>query len=714
MRSGALPGLLVLAALLASCATSPPAPASPGVVATPAPATGAVQPAPSATPGVAPPPPVPLVIDSPLSDLAAPRIRVLLERTSGAVTLPQPQRAWRVSGDGVERWLWGPLQLEVEHELIYQVGAWRDEQVATGTAYRLAVSLGPQVTVWRENAADGLVRVRARWPDTPAEDPHKLLVAAGFPAAMEVAGKGHLRVRGVGGEVSSEGELVLEPASAWPIAIGARQVRGRLRTRLGSGGDLLVVNELCLEAYLRGVVPVEMGPVVFPEVEALKAQAVAARTYAVAHLGDHDDEGYDLCATPACQAYTGFAAEHRLSDRAVAETAGLVATWQGAPIDAMYSSTCGGHTEDAALLFPDRAQPYLVGVACAWDRPLELRGSAAGDADRRGQTEFGAALAAAVLEIAPDASGGAVVAAVERALASSSHSEVNEDLDSIAAGLLAATGLATAGERLTPYETPLEQLLFLTDLYHVELEGPTAATLRWWPAAAAAAALEVRGDLVSDRGEAVPRPEGIGIFPRRAEHSEPLPSLVPLWEELDRSYRSRASLVVLPGTELERFQRGDRVVAVVVRRSGGDGEADRRSAWREWVRERGWSDLAAALGVDDLARVRITRRGASGRVVGLEAVGGDGRIRTVSGFDVRRALDLPDTLFAMHVRTDPDGARVVRFLGRGWGHGVGLCQHGAYGLARAGMTFDRILAHYYTGITIEPWDGAREAGDQRR
>ena len=62
-------------------------------------------------------------------------------------------------------------------------------------------------------------------------------------------------------------------------------------------------------------------------------------------------------------------------------------------------------------------------------------------------------------------------------------------------------------------------------------------------------------------------------------------------------------------------------------------------------------------------------------------------------------------LFAMHLRTDPDGEKMVHFLGRGWGHGIGLCQNGAYGLARAGMTFDRILSHYYTGIEIVRWDG---------
>ena len=95
----------------------------------------------------------------------------------------------------------------------------------------------------------------------------------------------------------------------------------------------------------------------------------------IAHIGDHADEGWDLCDTPACQVYRGVGAEHRLTNRAVEETAGLVAVFAGEPIDAMYSSTCGGHTEDAAYLFPDRAQPYLRGVPCLWDRPIELVGS---------------------------------------------------------------------------------------------------------------------------------------------------------------------------------------------------------------------------------------------------------------------------------------------------------------------------------------------------
>jgi stage II sporulation protein D len=212
--------------------------------------------------------------------------------------------------------------------------------------------------------------------------------------------------------------------------------------------------------------------------------------------------------------------------------------------------------------------------------------------------------------------------------------------------------------------------------------------------------------VLRDRGEAVPRPNGAGIFPRRADHGEDLPSPLPLWERWAGGYRRLEETEVMPGTRLERLRLGDTVAALVVRRSGGDAEADRRSAWREWVREKTWNELARSLGMVGLERLTVTARSPSGRVIGLEAVGVGGNAKQWSGFDVRRALGLPETLFNMHLRTEPGGDRVVRFLGRGWGHGVGLCQNGAYGLARSGMEFEAILKHYYSGIAIERWPAA--------
>jgi SpoIID/LytB domain protein len=95
----------------------------------------------------------------------------------------------------------------------------------------------------------------------------------------------------------------------------------------------------------------------------------------------------------------------------VDETAGVIAVYHGEPIDAMYTSTCGGHTEDAALLFEGRAQPYLRGVPCAWDRPIELVGS--GEPQRfQGESEFCTHLAIRALGLSPAAEPQQVVARV--------------------------------------------------------------------------------------------------------------------------------------------------------------------------------------------------------------------------------------------------------------------------------------------------------------
>jgi len=644
----------------------------------------------------------------PVDDLQQPLVRVLLRRTTSRVELPQPGRAYRVHADGRAVWLWGPLGVEATGggQPWWQVGAWGEASAAADAEAKLRQALGPTAEVRRELTATGLVRVRVRWPVGGSEDPVARLAVLGFIGVFQVPASGRLRIEGAEGQsVASAGEVVLEPAGDWPVAVGKRRYRGRLRVRV-VGSEVLIINEVNLESYLRGVLPAEMGPSQFPQLDALKAQAVAARTYAVAHFGDHADEGWDLCDTPACQVYRGVGAEHSLSDRAVTETAGLVAVYEGEPIDAMYTSTCGGHTEDSFELFSGRAQPYLKGVPCAWERPMTLAG-AEPDGPWTDATAFAAAVARRVLGLGPQAGPAEVLDKVLERTQVTGHLVTPVDVEAFAVLLLAAVGI-DAPPGIAPAGSGLQQLLFLSDLYGASLDPPTEGLEGDWPAAAALAALELRGEIDRDRGEAVPRLSGVGIFPRRAEHGEDLPEILPLWGRWRGGYRRLASAELLPGTELERIRAGDEVVALVVRRSGGGGEADRRSSWRDWVRERTWSELESLLGVPGLERLLVTRRSPTGRVVGLAAEGRGGYRKEWTGFDVRQALGLPETLFHMHLRTRADGRREVRFLGRGWGHGVGLCQNGAYGLARAGRTFDQILTHYYTGIQIVEWLPAAE------
>src|SRR5438034_4432833 len=150
------------------------------------------------------------------------------------------------------------------------------------------------------------------------------------------------------------------------IDVDNRTYRGSIEVFGNSRNTFTVVNELPLEDYLLGVVPNELSPTTFAELEALKAQAVAARTYVVRNMGQSKNEGYDICATDACQVYMGQGSELPLSTQAVTETRGVIATYKDQPINALYISTCGGRTEDAENIF-DEKLPYLVSTSCEYN-----------------------------------------------------------------------------------------------------------------------------------------------------------------------------------------------------------------------------------------------------------------------------------------------------------------------------------------------------------
>ncbi|HEX5043265.1 MAG TPA: SpoIID/LytB domain-containing protein, partial [Candidatus Polarisedimenticolaceae bacterium] len=123
--------------------------------------------------------------------------------------------------------------------------------------------------------------------------------------------------------------LAVVPEAGATLQVEGKAYRGVIELRISPYGTVRAIDWIEREAYLRGVVPAELGPEVWPQLEALKAQAVAARTYLQANLGQFAREGFDLCATPRCQAYEGVKVEHPLSDKAVTETRGEVLVYQG-------------------------------------------------------------------------------------------------------------------------------------------------------------------------------------------------------------------------------------------------------------------------------------------------------------------------------------------------------------------------------------------------
>lgn len=148
-----------------------------------------------------------------------------------------------------------------------------------------------------------------------------------------------------------------------PLALDGNPYRGELVLR-SDGGALSVVDVLPLESYLQGVVGAEMPS--HWSLAALEAQAVAARSYALATL--HPEAKWDLFADDRSQEYLGLRAEGPRTDQAVAATRGKVLTWGGSVITAYYSSSSGGRTADVRDLDPGSPPvPYLRSVADPYD-----------------------------------------------------------------------------------------------------------------------------------------------------------------------------------------------------------------------------------------------------------------------------------------------------------------------------------------------------------
>lgn len=176
---------------------------------------------------------------------------------------------------------------------------------------------------------------------------------------------------------SDASEQKAQPTAAGEAAPSAAE-QLYVRVQLDADGK---IERVPLEQYVRGVVAAEM-PESF-ELEALKAQAIAARTYIVRRLAQHDANAStasaDISATVADQAYVSLAelakrepsAVEKL-DRAVRETDGLIITYDNQPIEALYFSTSNGYTENAEDYWTQKL-PYLRSVASPWDEKLSPR-----------------------------------------------------------------------------------------------------------------------------------------------------------------------------------------------------------------------------------------------------------------------------------------------------------------------------------------------------
>ena len=138
--------------------------------------------------------------------------------------------------------------------------------------------------------------------------------------------------------------------------------RGSVILAAGNGGGFTVVNAVNVEDYLRGVLALEIGKCGKQEIEAVKAQAVAARTYTYRRIREKTGEPFDLLPDISDQVYGGVLAENPLCDMALSETRDMILVYRGGICMTYYHSTCGGRTANVEDVWEKTPQPYLRSV----------------------------------------------------------------------------------------------------------------------------------------------------------------------------------------------------------------------------------------------------------------------------------------------------------------------------------------------------------------
>ena len=534
-----------------------------------------------------------------------------------------------------------------------------------------------------------------------------------------------------------------------PVRFNDKPFRGKIEVFANTRGALTVVNVIGLEDYVKGVVPNELS---YPAIEALKAQAIAARTYALKNQRQFASEGYDLLPTTRSQVYRGLTSETPLTSRAVDETRGTVATFNGEPINALYTSTCGGRTEDGGNIFKDSV-PYLRGRECSVEgkaafAPFTIK-SSRDLFEIKDERDLALARDAALLAIngfalpadkvssswlAAHVSESEVTAwlTVAARLARNATFKAPDDADKAPAfstGLMAAIyGDGRADTLLNgadadyllgfrdgdqvPSANRADVAMLLRDgalsLFADATLRPKESMSRARAIHALVRVLEARNLLALQKGTS--RPAAGGIMMLRSNKGKDLPVAVSreafLFREFGDNLFQMKSMALVGGEPvIFHVNPKGEVDYLEVRPAPNGAAADRFSSLTNWTQELSLGAIQARLGrsvrgIGAITDLRIAKQGSSRRVIDLEVIGSQG-VGHIRGGRIRSALGLKEQLFVID-RVYDENDRVARFvfIGRGWGHGVGMCQFGAYGLAKQGLTVDQILKTYYSGIEL--------------
>lgn len=460
---------------------------------------------------------------------------------------------------------------------------------ATSAGPDIAIGIGINLKSARLGSTDGMT-VRATTSQgrdvefrlRPGEE-LTLESSSQGPRITDIPGSAGRKGRDLAG--SALKRLDASPARKSHLTLGGKRYRGSLSAFPNETSGITVINRLPMEHYLYGVIASEM--LISSATDALKAQSVVARTFAVRYMDKCTKDGYNLSADTSCQVYGGVEAEDPRAIAAVDATAGQVLVCAGSPISAVYTSVCGGHTEDNEDVWDGAATSYLRGVECgfcedsqkySWESSMKV-------------SEFLAALKTM----------GTPVSGITdlRASAWSKNGRVR---------------------LITIFHPGGTEVISAKELRRIMGQGRVLST--WFE-------IDFQG---TPKTAYVPLDTSQRI--RRLRES--------------RAIAHRTPRATAPSRHSARTAGGARALSGGAPRDG-----------MSWEEKQGEGDGKA----EEFIR-NIIQKSMSNRLYTSERDG------------------------------------VITLMGRGHGHGVGMCQWGTRNMAAAGRSYKEILAHYYTGVSL--------------
>lgn len=361
------------------------------------------------------------------------------------------------------------------------------------------------------------------------------------------------------------------------FTINGKQYRGCLRFAV-NGTVMTAVNVVDLEEYLYGVIPAEM-PAPYGE-EALKAQTLAARTYAMTKLNAHKSIGYELCDTINCQVYKGYSGENSKTNAIVDETEGEIICYNGTPIEAVFSASTGGYTENSENVW-NSVVPYLRAVP---------------EVGEYGNNTWTKTLTLSQLDSLLSAKGENIGSAQD----------------------IVITKISTGGR-----------------VQEMKIVGTSGS--------------------------------------------------VTLTKENIRTYFSGAC-GSLPSKMF------------TINGKGGDPSSGSRSVQRQATKSSSTGSLTSSAAANGItAKTEGTLSAMNGKNLKLDGLSVSDDTNSNQNTPVISTGDYQ--IYDVNISTVGNGTFV--FEGSGNGHGVGLSQNGAQGMAQQGYSYEEIIKHYYTGVTIE-------------